>query len=328
MSYTKDIYGKMKDGVVVDKITISNEEAKVSILTLGAIIESFEVKTKEGWRNIVVSSSTLDGYIDDPTYKSEVVAPYANRIKNGRFTLNGKSYQLDCNNGENNLHSGSANTGAKVWNVLFNTDNSVVMNVGHRDGDGGFPGNIGITVAYLLEGTSLTITYNIGTDMDTIVNPTNHAYFNLHGRDADIRDHVVVMNADRYVAADENLIPIAVKAVSGSDYDFTTPHALAERREGKYDTCFAFKEGEKPFSSISADNLTLTVETDRPAMQIYTGEFFSVADSPWGALGAFKGVALETSIYPDAPNNAEFPSPLLKAGEVLKTYTKYSVKVG
>lgn len=327
MSYRKDIYGKMSDGTVVDKITLSNDEARVSILTLGAIIESFEVKNGEGWRNIVVSSSTLDGYIDDSTYKSEVVAPYANRIKDGRFTLNGKSYQLDCNNGKNNLHSGSANTGSKIWSVLFNTDNSVVMNVEHRNGEGGLPGNIGITVAYLLEGTSLTITYTMGTDMDAIVNPTNHAYFNLHGKNADIRDHVVFMNADRYVDTDESLIPTSVEAVSGSAYDFTMPHAIGERIDGKYDTCFVFKEGEKPFASISADGLTLTVETDRPAMQIYAGEFFSVNDSPWGALGPFSGVALETSIYPDAPNNPDYPSPILKAGDVLKTYTKYTVKV-
>ena len=326
MSYRAESFGFLKSGEEILKITISNEVASFSILTLGATISSFSLKMKSGFRDVVCSSTTLSGYINDKTYKGEIIAPNANRIAKATFTLEGHKYQLDVNNGENNLHSGSANAGYKVWDILFNTDNSVVLNTSIKDGEGGFPGNTGVTVTYALKETTLEISYTISSDKDTPINPTNHVYFNLHGRKESIKDHLVKMNADRYILVNKNLIPTGCESVKGSDFDFNTQTAIGERRDGKYDNCFIFPDNEKPYVSISSDGLTLLVETDRKGMQIYSGEFFSVPDSPWGALSSFEGVALETSGYPDAVNNPSFPSVILKKGEVFKSKTSYTLK--
>lgn len=326
MSYKTEKFGTLKDGSEVQRITLSNEKASVSILTLGAIIQDFSIKTRSGWRNIVCSSQTLDGYIDDRTYKGQVVAPNCNRIANASFECYGKRYHLDVNNGRNNLHSGSANTGSKLWSIVSHSDKRVVLNIEHVDGEGGFPGNILIKLAYILEGTTLRLEYSIAADRMAVVNPTNHAYFNLHGAKESILDHKVKLNADRYIKVDDSLIPEAVLPVKGTDYDFTTEHEIGERIGGRYDNCFVFPPGEKGYAEVSADGLKLTVKTDRPGMQIYAGEFFSVPDSPWGELGPFDGVALETSGYPDSVNHRNYPSVLIEKWDEFRSYTEYKVE--
>ena len=325
MAVQTTVFGRLDDGEEVTKITITNDEGyQVSILTFGAIIQEFIVPAGGQRRNIVFSSPDLRSYVGDGSYKGQVVAPYANRIAKGRFSLDGVEYQLDINNGENNLHSGSANLGQVNWNILFQTENSVVLNTSHTAGRGGFPGNIGVTVAYLLEKNRLTISYTMSSDAKCVVNPTNHSYFNLKGDGSPVFDHVVTIDADRVVLVDGSLIPTTVEPVEGTDFDFLSPHAVGERREGKYDNCFVFDHRKK--ACVEAAGLRLTVDTDRPAMQLYTGEFNPVCDCLWPCSGPFCGLALETSELPDAVNRPDFPTAVLEPGAVFKSRTSYTVE--
>lgn len=324
MSTSTTVFGRLADGSEVKKVTICNEEGyEVSILTFGAIIQSFIVPAQEGRRNIVFSSPSLDGYINDSSCKGQCVAPYANRIAKARFTLDGKVYSLDVNNGENNLHSGSANLGQKNWAILFQTENGVVLNCEHRDMEGGFPGNIGVTVSYLLENNRLTIGYTMKSDRKTVVNPTNHSYFNLKGDGSPVFDHRVRIGADKVVMVDSSLIPTQVVPVSGTDFDFTSFQEIGSRRDGKYDHCFVFTPSKR--AEVECAGLRLTVDTDRPAMQLYTGEFNPVCSSLWPESGPFCALALETSGLPDAVNRKDFPSSVLEEGSVFKSRTSYTV---
>lgn len=317
-------FGHLADGGEVRKVTIADGGYKVSILTLGAIIQSFEVPCAGKVRNIVFSSPRLEDYIGDGSYKGQVVAPYANRIAKARFMLDGVEYKLDVNNGENNLHSGSANLGQKNWDIIFQTDNSLVLNTVHRHMEGGFPGNIGITVSYLLEKGRLSISYTMHSDRRCVVNPTNHSYFNLKGDGSSILDHSVRISADRVVLVGEDLIPTQASPVEGSDFDFTTSHLVGERRQGKYDHAFVFTAEKK--AVVECAGLRLTVDTDRPAMQLYTGEFNPNCSSLWPHSGPFCALALETSEWPDAVNRSDFPSAVLEPGKVFKSRTSYTVE--
>ena len=316
-------FGHLANGEEVKRIDITDGSCTVSVLSFGAIIHCFTVPCRGELRNIVFSSPTLEGYIADSSCKGQIVAPYANRIAKGRFSLEGKDYELEINNGPNNLHSGSANLGQKNWNVLFTTENSVVLNTEHRDMDGGFPGNIGVTVSYLIEKGRLSITYTMVSDRKSVVNPTNHTYFNLKGDGTPVFDHSVRIDADKVVLVDDKLIPTTVSPVEGTDYDFRTPRLVGERREGRYDHAFVFNAGHR--AVVECDGLRLTVDTDRPAMQLYTGEFNPECESLWPHSGPFCGLALETSEYPDAVNRPDFPSPVIEPGQVFKSRTSYTV---
>ena len=325
MAIQTSVFGVLPDGEEVNRITIGDEEGfSVSILTYGAIIQSFMVPVGDERRNIVFASPSLEDYIGDSSCKGQIVAPYANRIAKGRFTLDDREYVLEVNNGPNNLHSGSANLGQKNWNVIFQTENSVVLNAEHRDGEGGFPGNIGVTVAYLLEKNRLTISYTMVSDRKCVVNPTNHSYFNLKGDGSEILDHAVQIMADKVVLVDDTLIPTEVASVAGTDFDFTSPHTVGERRDGMYDHCFVFASVKK--AKVEAAGLRLVVDTDRPAMQLYTGQFNPQCNCLWKKSGPFCALALETSEYPDAVNRKDFPCVVLEPGQVFKSRTSYTVE--
>lgn len=318
------VFGHLPNGEEVKSVRLVSGEYSVTILTLGAIIHQFNVPCRGSLRNIVFSSPDLAGYIGDSSYKGQCVAPYANRIRNAEFCLDGDRYTLDRNNGPNNLHSGSGNLGQKNWNIIFQTDNSVVLNAEHCAMEGGFPGNIGVTVSYLLTDGRLTISYTMVSDADTAVNPTNHSYFNLKGDGSPIFDHFVQICADKVVTVDENLIPVSADSVKGTDFDFTSAHLIGERREGRYDHCFVFSEEKK--AVVSCGGLRLTVETDRPGMQLYTGEFNPDCPSLWSHSGPFCALALETSAYPDAVNRPDFPSVVLEKGAIFNSRTSYTVE--
>lgn len=325
MAIQTTVFGVLPDGEEVKRITIGDDEGfSVSILTYGAIIQSFMVPVGDERRNIVFASPSLEDYIGDSSCKGQIVAPYANRIAKGRFTLDGMEYVLEVNNGPNNLHSGSANLGQKNWNVIFQTENSVVLNCEHKDGEGGFPGNIGVTVAYLLEKNRLTISYTMVSDRKSVVNPTNHSYFNLKGDGSPILDHTVQIMADKVVLVDDTLIPTEVASVTGTDFDFTSPHTVGERRDGMYDHCFVFSSVRK--AKVEAAGLRLVVDTDRPAMQLYTGQFNPQCNCLWEKSGPFCALALETSEYPDAVNRKDYPCVVLEPGQVFKSRTSYTVE--
>jgi len=320
MSVTKEYFGRVPaTGQTVDRFIITDGDYVAAILTWGAVLHTFSFRK----RNIVTSADDLAVYLPWSNHMGEVVGPFANRIAKGRFSIDGNLYQLEINNGVNHLHSGSANFGDKVWKVVSIKDNSVELESGSYDTEGGFPGNITIRTLYTLEGGSLSIHYTVRTDRKTVVNITNHAYFNLHGRAEDIRDHVVKLDCPKYLEVDDGLIPIAVKDVEGTDFDFTSPHAIGERRDGFYDHCFIF--GERKHGEVIADGLKLEVDTDCEGMQLYTGKAFNVPGCTQGDFGPYQGFCLETSGYPDSPNREDFPSCILSPGEVYERTTVYTL---
>lgn len=323
MSIERKPFGTLPDGTVIERITIKDGRCAASVLTLGAALNSFRFTLKDGSvREVVSGSESVMSYVDDSTYKGQIVAPFANRVRNASFVLDGKQYTLDRNNGKNNLHSGSANTGYKVWNVLFESENGVVLNTATADGEGGWPGNTGVTVSYMLRDDSLSITYKMSSDRKCVVNPTNHAYFNLNGCDTDCRKQTIMINASSYIRTDYELIPVSVDPVDEA-YDFRTPRVIGERRDGKYDTCFVL---DSPVAAVlSGDDLEMTVTTDRPCMQLYTGEFFSSRDAREGGT-AFTCLALETSGHIDPMNFGPEGEGVLEKDEVFRSVTTYSVK--
>ncbi len=320
MSVTTKYFGQVPEsGQTVDKIIITDGDYQAAILTWGAVLQTFAFKG----RNVVISSDNLEVYLPWKNHMGEVVGPFANRIAKGHFAIDGNEYQLEINNGANHLHSGSANYGDKVWKVVSTGDNCVELESGSADGEGGFPGNITIRTVYTLKGGKLSIHYTVRTDKKTVVNITNHAYFNLHCKAQDIRDHVVKLDCPKYLEVDDGLIPIAVKSVKGTDFDFTTPHAIGERRDGFYDHCFIF--GDRKHGEVTADGLKLEVDTDCEGMQLYTGKAFDVPGCTQGDFGAYQGFCLETSGYPDSPNQKEFPSCILSPGEIYERTTTYTL---
>jgi len=326
MSYREEDFGRLESGESVKRITIENDECSVSILDLGAIIQSFCIKAPSGVRDVVVGSPTISGYIQGYGHMGEVVAPYANRIKDAKFTFQGKEYVLDKNNNGNNLHSGTANLGRKIWNISYHTSSSVVLTQVHRDMDGGFPGNISVSVFYLLEGTRLSLSYTMSSDKDCVVNPTNHVYFNLNKDPrSDVSNHMCMITASKYVAVDEKLIPTGLVDVGGTDFDFRTPTRIGSRMGGLYDYCFVFDSERK--AVVSVDDLEIACETDRPGVHFYSGGNYKNPESKVGPVGKLAGFCLETSIYPDAVNHPEFPSAELKAGDILRTTTSYTLRL-
>ncbi len=312
-------FGKI-GGDVVDKITISSESASASILTYGATLQAFTAFGVD----VVVGSDDPSKFDNSKSHMGQIVGPVANRIKDASFSLNGKKYDLTVNNNSNCLHSGTANYGNKIWTVTELEQNRVKLCYSSEENAGGFPGKQDVSVTYSLTGTRLLIEYAIVATEACPINPTNHAYFNLNGDNSDIRDHELKLNAQHYVDVDKELIPTAVLPVMDTDFDFTTPHKIGERRDGKYDNCFLF--GDKKRGYLTNGKLKLFFETDLPCVQIYTGEFLSIENGKHGDVGAFGGVAIETEFMPDAANHPEYPGFKLVPGKEFRTFTSYEVE--
>lgn len=312
-------FGKVgKDDV--EKIVISSKKASASILTYGATLQAFNAFGVD----IVVGSEDPSKFDNSKSHMGQVVGPFANRIKGASFTLNGEKYDLTVNNNSNCLHSGTANYGNKIWKVAELEKDRVKLTYSSEENAGGFPGKQDVSVTYTLKGSRLLIEYAVVATKPCPFNITNHAYFNLNGDNSDILDHEIKLNAPHYVEVDKELIPTAVLPVMDTDFDFTTPHKIKERRGGKYDHCFLF--GDKKRGYLTNGKLKLFFETDLPGVQIYTGEFLTIENGKHGDVGAFGGVAIETEFMPDSPNHPEYPGFVLVPGKEFRTFTSYEVK--
>ena len=307
----------------VSEIIISKGDYKAGIYTLGAILHSFSYKDHD----VVVGYDNYEDYLDilTTTYFGEVVGPFANRINNASFIMDGKQYSLEKNDGENNLHSGSKNFGMKYWKIEETDEDSVRLSLESREA-GGFPGNHHAEITYsLTDDGKLTLHYVISSEDKCPVNVTNHAYFNLDGK-GDARNHSLTIAASEYLDVDQHLIPVAVRKVAGTPFDFTEKHVIGDRQEGKYDHCFIF--GKKHTLTLENDEYALDLETDLPAVQVYTGEFLS--SSKPGKKGekieAFSGIALESEFFPDFPNHPEYPGAYTDSGKAFETETSFRLR--
>ncbi|MEV4175329.1 aldose epimerase family protein [Nonomuraea sp. NPDC049709] len=306
------IFGTLPSGQQVERVELSSGRLRAEVLTYGAVVRTLEVSGV----NVVLGLDTIEDYLTRSRYFGAVVGRYGNRIANARFTLDGTEYRLPANNGPNSLHGGTEGFDSKVWTIAARTDSSVTLTLTSPDGDQGYPGTLTASVTYTLEDDALRIDYAAETDAPTVVNLTNHSYFNLKGG-GDVLDHVVRMESEHYLPVDEDKIPTGeVAPVKGTPFDFTEPHAVGERYDGGYDHCFVLDGAVR----VTAGGLTMEVTTTEPGVQFYAGSMLDGTATPYGP---FAGLCLETQHYPDAPNQPQFPSTVLRPGERRTSTTTY-----
>lgn len=345
-------FNKTVDGKQVALYTLKSESGLTAQVTnFGGAIVSLWVADKNGkYEDVVLGYDNIDNYIESKAdrYLGPVVGRYANRIAKGKFTLDGKTYQLPINNNGQSLHGGLKGLDLVVWNVDAVTANSIALSYLSPDGEEGFPGNLNIKMVYTLTADNeFKITYEATTDKATVVNLSNHSLFNLKGMgNGTILDHVLTINAARTTPVDNVLIPSGeLASVEGTPFDFRNPTAIGERIEADdvqlkngtgYDHNWVIdRKSEKDVELIAslyepASGRFMEILTDQPALQFYSGNFFTGASvGKYGkALNYREAVALETQKFPDSPNHANFTNTRLNPGE---TYTqtciyKFSVK--
>lgn len=346
-------FGKLKDGREAKLITLENKSgASVQITNFGGIIVSFNVPDKAGkLDNIVLGKDTLAEYEAGHPFFGAIAGRYANRIAKGKFTLEGKEYTLAVNNGPNSLHGGKEGFDKKLWEV---NAHGVKHGAGYVDfvytsphGEEGYPGTLKCHVSYsFTDANELRIEYTATTDKPTVINLTNHSYFNLGGHgNGTILDHVAQIFADQYTDTDVDLIPTGeIKSVEGTPLDFRKPTRIGERIDktdflplkygAGYDHNFIIhrKPGELSPAAIVTDpksGRTLECITSEPAVQLYTANHMDKPEKgrdgrTYVTRGAF---CLETQHYPDSPNHPAFPTTVLKPGETYHHTTIYKAGV-
>jgi aldose 1-epimerase len=343
-------FGKTPDGAPVEMFTLKNAHGlEARVISYGAIVQSLLVPDgKGGTVDVVLGFDTLDEYVKGNPFFGCVVGRYANRIAKGRFTLDGKEYALVTNNGPNHLHGGRKGFDKVVWKATPrpNPDgDSLELTYVSKDGEEGYPGTLTTSLTYTLtRDDALRIEYKATTDKPTIVNLSQHSYFNLQGAGrGDILGHEIEIAARRFTPVDETLIPLGdLKPVEGTPLDFTKPHTIGERigakdeqivRGGGYDHNFVLDAGGgKPTLAARvkdpASGRTLEVHTDQPGLQFYTGNFLTdkVVGKGGRPYGYRQGFCLETQRFPDSPNRPNFPSPRLDPGQVYRQTTVWRWK--
>ena len=348
MKTKREHFGRLADGTAVELFTLTNASGlEARIMTYGAILVSLKVPDRNGvLADVNLGFDSLAGYLGTHPYFGAVIGRYANRIAKARFTLDGVEYRLAPNNNGNTLHGGIKGFDKVVWKavpvkVAYGT--GVKLTYLSKDMEEGFPGNLSVTVVYTLTDTNeLEIRYEATTDKATLVNLTNHAYWNLKGEgQGDVLGHRLQIEADKITAVDSaaNLIPTGeILPVAGTPFDFTSPHAIGERIakvEGGYDHNFVLRSGGGALALAArveepASGRVLEIWTDQPGIQLYTGNFLdgTVIGKGGQAYGKHFAFCLETQHFPDSPNQPNFPTTILRPGQTYRTVTvhKFSVK--
>ncbi len=336
------------DGKEVSLYTLTNRKGDVIKLSnYGAGIVEIIVPDRKGKKeNVTLGYDNFDGYANGDKYFGKVVGQYANRIAKGKFTLDGVDYTLAINNAPNSLHGGPTGWHSRVWDaqVLKNTDFPAVRFTYNKpDMEEGFPGNVVAEVVYTwTDNDEIILDYKVTTDKKTVVNITNHAYFNLHGAGVgDILDHEAVIRASAFTPVDSTLIPTGeIRPVEGTPFDFRTPHLIGERIGmdydqlkigGGYDHNFVLDNAEEVDATVydPSTGRVLEVMTDQPGVQLYTGNFLDGTQTGHGGK-VYKyrsGFCLETQHFPDSPNQASFPTVVLTPAEPFMSSTTFRFSV-
>jgi aldose 1-epimerase len=350
---TSEPFGEV-DGEAVERYTLTNSSGmEVAILTYGGIVQSIVVPDRNGqMANVALGFATLDEYVAGNPYFGCITGRYANRIARGTFTLEGERYFLALNNGSNTLHGGEKGFDKYVWAAEDTTGTdgpAVTLRRTSPDGEEGYPGTLEVAVTYTLtEANELRIEYEATTDAPTIVNLTNHSYFNLAGEGSgSIYDHELQINASTYTPTDATAIPTGELApVAGTPFDFTQPTAIGARiRDGAeqivlgrgYDHNFVLDRPSPDDTSMivaarvsePTSGRTMEVLTTEPGIQFYSGNFLdgTIVGTSGTPYRQGDGFALETQHYPDSPNQPDWPSTELRPGETYTTTTVYAFSV-
>jgi aldose 1-epimerase len=358
-STTVEAFGAAPDGTPVERWTLANGEMTVRVLTYGGVVQTLEVPDAEGEvDNVVLGFDDLAGYVaDSDPYFGSLIGRYGNRIAGGTFTLDDRTYRLPLNNGPNTLHGGPDGFDDKVWEATPVGDDDVAaleLELVSPDGDQGFPGTLTTTVTYSLgDDSRLTVHYTATTDAPTVVNLTQHTYWNLAGEGSgSIYDHELQIDASGYTPVDETLIPTGeVAPVDGTPFDFREPTAIGERiRENDqqllfgqgYDHNWALdredngaREGSDSEDALEEaavlhdpdSGRTLTITTTEPGLQFYSGNFLdgTLVGTGGSIYRQGDGLALETQHFPDSPNQPAFPSTVLRPGQVYDSTTVFAL---
>ncbi|MBA3973153.1 MAG: galactose-1-epimerase [Candidatus Solibacter sp.] len=343
---TRTSFGKTPEGIEVSLYTLKNANGiEVGIINYGGIIVSLKTPDKTGqFADIVLGFDSLDGYLKDHPYFGAIIGRYGNRIGGAKFSVGGKEYKLAANNGPNSLHGGVKGFDKKVWAAAVDgNSNSLILTYTSADMEEGYPGALDVEVKYTLtEADELRIDYKATTGKETVVNLTNHSYFNLAGQgNGDILKHSIQIMSEKTTPVDATLIPTGeLKDVAGTPFDFTAPHAIGERINdasdeqikfgGGYDHNFAV-DGQmgtlRPAARVTepTSGRVMEVLTTEPGIQFYTGNFLDGTLTGKGGKVYQKrsGFCLETQHYPDSPNKPRFPTTALKPGAAYTSTTVY-----
>ena len=342
-------FGKTDDGQAIDLYTLSNKKGmEVAITTYGGAVVSLKVPDRKGNAgDVVLGYENLAGYETDKAYFGAIIGRYGNRIAHGKFTLAGKEYTLPKNDGDNTLHGGTKGFNKRVWtarDVSNAAGQALELTYLSKDGEEGFPGNLSVKVTYTLPANrnELKIGYSATTDKETVVNLTNHSYFNLAGQgNGDILQHEVTILAARFTPVDSTLIPTGeLRPVQGTPFDFRKATAIGARIDeddqqlkfGKgYDHNWVLDKGLTPAPRLAAraydpqSGRVLEVLTTEPGVQFYTGNFLdgTVTGKEGKVYKHRYAFCLETQHFPDSPNHPAFPSTVLKPGQHYTSTTIY-----
>ena len=347
----KSEFGQMPDGTIITKYTLKNTNGvEMDVITYGGRITSLKVPDREShFQNVVLGHDKLKHYLrEDNPYFGALIGRYGNRIAKGKFVLNGNKYTLDTNNGPNHLHGGIKGFDRVIWTIepiLGENTSSLELKYLSKDGEEGYPGNLNVTVIYTLtDDNALELTYEATTDKETIINLTQHSYFNLSGDfSKTILDHEIMLNADLFLPIDLTQIPTGeIKDVEGTPFDFRKAKSVGKEinidheqlKLGKgYDHCWVLNGTGMREVATAYDKLSgrfMKVLTNKPGMQFYTGNFLdgTLPTFSGGTYGHRTGLCFETQHYPDSPNQSKFPSVILKPKETYtsKTTFKFSIK--
>jgi aldose 1-epimerase len=341
---TQQPWGKTSDGSPVQLFTLADHGLTVKLITYGAHVISIEAPDRNGAKaDVVLGYDSIAGYeADKSTYMGSIVGRYGNRIAGGKFTIDGQTYTIPLNEKTDALHGGPVGFDRKIWTGR-EIPNGVEMTLVSPDGDMGFPGTLTTHVRYTLTGDSLHIGYSATTTKPTVVNLTNHSYFNLAGKGT-VLDEVVTIHASRYTPIDANLIPTSkLDSVVGTPFDFLKPTAIGVRIDddnqqlhlaGGYDHNFVL-DGPRGTLHPAAhaydpsSGRTLTVTTTEPGVQFYSGNFLDGTKIGKAGVAYQKhdGFCLETQHFPDSPNEPAFPSTVLRPGQTMHSETVFTFGV-
>jgi aldose 1-epimerase len=343
---TRKVFGRTPEGIAVDLYSLKDGKVEAGIITYGGIVVSVRTPDRNGkLDDVVLGCDSVEKYIAQTAHFGGIIGRYANRIAHGTFQLDGHTYSIPKNDGDNALHGGTRGFDKVVWAAKQISD-GVELSYVSKDGDQGFPGTLTTVVRYTLSGGALRIEYSATTDKDTVLNLTNHSYFNLAGQgNGDILRHVVKIDASRITPVDANLIPTGeLKPVEDTPFDFRTPHAIGERIEADdpqlrlghgYDHNFVVDHapGELAEAAEVYEPTTgriLRVTTTEPGVQFYTGNFLdgSITGKDGRVYNRRYALCLETQHFPDSPNHPSFPSTELKPGEKFHSVTVYEFSAG
>jgi len=339
-------FGKLPDGSNVEQYTLKSEAIELKVISFGARITGLTSKDRDGKvADVVLGYNTLDEYVKNKEFYFGVVpGRYANRIAKGKFTLEGKPYQITLNDGVNTLHGGVEGFGHRNWTGK-EIPGGVEFTLVSPDGDQGYPGTLTSHVKYTVSGATVKIEYSATTDKATVINLTNHAYFNLSGEgSASILDEKLMLDADKYTPVDSTLIPTGELApVAGTPFDFTHPTVIGSRINdaneqlklgGGYDHNWVVRGTPgtlRPAAKVidPASGRTMLVETTEPGIQFYAGNFMDGSvKGKAGKIYLKRGaLCLETQHFPDSPNEPKFPSTELKPGQTYHTVTTFTFGV-